>query len=309
MSTAVWPPLAPDALKQVEDDSTARELAWLLDSLQETLASLKSGLEECYALLAPIEPGSTLVISSPRSESIKGHITRVGTRIVKGTLALRLRTHAPLNLSLNTTHPLLLTPLTTLRTLLNQSLDMVAITRWTGDRHSAPFISSQLHLLHSLLLEALSVLKGPALLTPIHSASSGTSTPIPTPPGRAWFESPVDPDTFTPPLPPTLSLHLTLLESSLLLTCRVLESTAVQPNPMSRFALAIGAQRRLEHDEMDEVFLYRGDEVRVREKVRVEGSADPSLLSLGAKLGALERTVAERRKGLEVLMGVGEEDE
>ena len=93
------------------------------------------------------------------------------------------------------------------------------------------------------------------------------------------------------------------------MTCRVLESTAVQPNPMSRFALAIGAQRRLEHDEMDEVFLYRGDEVRVREKVRVEGSADPSLLSLGAKLGALERTVAERRKGLEVLMGVGEEDE
>jgi hypothetical protein len=62
----------------------ARELAWLLDSLQETLANLKSGLEECYALLAPIEPGSTLVISSPRSESIKGHITRVGTRIVKG---------------------------------------------------------------------------------------------------------------------------------------------------------------------------------------------------------------------------------
>ena len=66
----------------------ARELAWLLDSLQETLASLKSGLEECYALLAPIEPGSTLVISSPRSESIKGHITRVGTRIVKGVCLL-----------------------------------------------------------------------------------------------------------------------------------------------------------------------------------------------------------------------------
>ena len=48
------------------------------------MESLKSGLEECYALLAPIEPGSTLVISSLRSESIKGHVTRVGTRIVKG---------------------------------------------------------------------------------------------------------------------------------------------------------------------------------------------------------------------------------
>lgn len=53
--------------------------------------------------------------------------------------------------------------------------------------------------------------------------------------------------------------------------------------------------------------MYKGEEVRVREKVRVEGSADPSLLSLGAKFGALERTVAERRKGLEVLMGVGED--
>lgn len=60
---------------------------------------------------------------------------------------------------------------------------------------------------------------------------------------------------------------------------------------------------------MDEVFLYRGEEVRVREKVRVEGSADPSLLSLGAKLGALERVVAERRKGLEVLMSLGVEKE
>lgn len=64
----------------------ARELSWLLDSLQETLVSLKSGLEECYALLAPIEPGSTLVMSSSRSESVKGHVTRVGTQIVKGVV-------------------------------------------------------------------------------------------------------------------------------------------------------------------------------------------------------------------------------
>ena len=55
-----------------------------MSSLQETLASLKSGLEECIALLAPKEPGSTLVVSSPRSESVKGFVTRVGTRIVKG---------------------------------------------------------------------------------------------------------------------------------------------------------------------------------------------------------------------------------
>lgn len=65
-----------------------RELEWLLNELHETLKTLKSGLEECYALLAPVEPGSTLVVSTPRNEIVKGHITRQGTRIVKGVCLL-----------------------------------------------------------------------------------------------------------------------------------------------------------------------------------------------------------------------------
>jgi hypothetical protein len=78
---------------------------------------------------------------------------------------------------------------------------------------------------------------------------------------------------------------------------------------MERFAFAIGAQRRLEHDEMDDVFMFKGEEVRVREKVRVEGSADPSLLSLGAKLGALERTVGAAREALGIVGGLGVGDD
>jgi hypothetical protein len=62
----------------------ARELEWLLVQLRDTLQSLKAGIEECAALLAPSESGSTLVLSSLRSESLKGLVTRVGTRIVKG---------------------------------------------------------------------------------------------------------------------------------------------------------------------------------------------------------------------------------
>ena len=83
----------------------------------------------------------------------------------------------------------------------------------------------------------------------------------------------------------------------------------MQPNLGSRFAYAIGAQRRLEHDEMDDFFMYRGEEVRVKEKVRVEGSADPSLLSLGAKLGALERTVEGCRVALGVVTGLSGKEE
>lgn len=61
-----------------------RELDWLIEELHEVLTNIKHGLEECYALLAPIDPGSTLVLSTPRNEIVKGHITRVGTRIIKG---------------------------------------------------------------------------------------------------------------------------------------------------------------------------------------------------------------------------------
>lgn len=71
----------------------------------------------------------------------------------------------------------------------------------------------------------------------------------------------------------------------------------------TKLAFAIGAQRRIEHDEMERVYSYKGEEVRVKEKVVVESSTDPMLLVLGAKLGSLERSVAAGRATLGVLMG------
>ena len=64
-----------------------RELAWATQEILVVCTELKRSLEDCYALLAPIDPGSTLVMSTPRNERVKGHITRVGTRIVKGVRA------------------------------------------------------------------------------------------------------------------------------------------------------------------------------------------------------------------------------
>ncbi|RYF03332.1 MAG: hypothetical protein EOO77_31230 [Oxalobacteraceae bacterium] len=87
MSAAVWPPIGDAQLADEQAASQARELEWLLVQLRETLQSLKAGLEECAALLAPSENGSTLVLSSVRSESLKGLITRIGTRITKGVCA------------------------------------------------------------------------------------------------------------------------------------------------------------------------------------------------------------------------------
>ena len=82
--------MASVACTVVEEDimliyfTKERELEWIVEESLEICRDLKHGLEDCYALLAPIDPGSTLVMSTPRNEKVKGTITRVGTRIVKG---------------------------------------------------------------------------------------------------------------------------------------------------------------------------------------------------------------------------------
>lgn len=72
------------------DARQARELVWFLDELQTILQSVRAALDDIADLLNPAasSPACTLVMSSLRSEAVKGYITRVGTRIVKG-----VRTH------------------------------------------------------------------------------------------------------------------------------------------------------------------------------------------------------------------------
>ncbi|KAI9842977.1 MAG: hypothetical protein M1837_006714 [Sclerophora amabilis] len=298
MSTSVYPPISPDRLVREEEASLARELEWLLASLQESLASLRSGLEECIALIAPQEPGSTLVLSSPRSDSVKGFVTRVGTRVVRGDMQVKLFGLAPTKglpsykLTLANSDPscfLVLDQLVNVRNLINQSLDVVDVSTWTGDAKDANFISGQLRLLFDNIQEARQALKG---------ADTRAD----------WLVNPVDERLFDPPLPSTLSFHLSISEAALLLEMRTLESTSTPDASISgfgfreRFAVAIGASRRPDHDEAHETFLYRGHEVRVKEKVRVE-SQDPSLMAVMAKLAALEHNVALSRKALDIVMG------
>jgi len=82
-------------IERVQPASQKLELDWLLEELHETLSNLKHGLEDCYALLAPIEPGSTLVLSTSRNETVKGYITRIGTRIVKGVSSTSVPLEGP----------------------------------------------------------------------------------------------------------------------------------------------------------------------------------------------------------------------
>ncbi len=119
-----------------------------------------------------------------------------------------------------------------------------------------------------------------------------------------------------------------------MLWLRSLESADAPVNFGTKLALVIGTTRRLEHDEADRIFGFccgeqheqardgssraasptkdpvplsgsrdrKEIEVFVREKVRVE-TADPSLLSLSAKLAALSHTLGVARRNLAAVMG------
>ncbi|THW97910.1 hypothetical protein D6D18_05433 [Aureobasidium pullulans] len=327
MSTILWPPLLSDSastLGQQVDETRQRELSWLLLALQETLSSLKSGLEDCSSLLAPREQGSTLVVSSHRSEALKGFVTRNGSNITKGDIQLRLASLPPprgqtsykLSISTSPSAPALqVKQIAEVRTLINSSLDVVDATAWTGDKGDANFISGQLTLLHENIRDAKAVLKG---------SSAGSES------DKTWASDPLDEkDTlqiFDPPPPPNLSFHLSIADAALILHIRTLEpasgtgsSTPLAGAPSftgfglrDRLAHALGGGPRAPaHDEAEDVFSYRGAEVRVKEKVRVE-SADPSLISAMAKLAALEHTVELGRRALDVVMGKeheGDDDE
>ncbi|MCJ1329026.1 hypothetical protein MMC10_005703 [Thelotrema lepadinum] len=307
MSNIIWPPLLADELKKAEEETIARELEWLLNSLQETFASLKNGLEECNELLAPNEPGSTLVVSSMRSESVKGFITRtisfvahdVQLRFPSLPPPPRQQSH-PLRLSSLPTAPSFTIPqLSNTRNLIAQALDVVDTSRWTGDPRNAQFISGQLKLLLDLVREARQSLKGGEDIV-----------------GK-WWESPLDEQTFDPSLPPNLALNLTISEASIIAHFRTLH--VINPNTPTSFtsdALSglslrqrLGLAARLpDHDESDRTFHFRGQDVRVREKVRVE-SQDPSLMAAMAKLSALEHGIRVARRALGVVMGNDEGDE
>ncbi len=111
---------------------------------------------------------------------------------------------------------------------------------------------------------------------------------------------------FDPPLPENLSFYLSIADAALVLELRTVEEVTPADSLSGfgfreRIAVAIGASRKPDHDEVDETFRYRDRDVRVREKLRVE-SQDPCLMSVMAKLGALEHTVARAKKSLDIVM-------
>ncbi|KAF4509838.1 hypothetical protein G6O67_001778 [Ophiocordyceps sinensis] len=320
LSMALWPPVSPEELTIQAAATLRRELDWITAETIEACRELKHGLDDCYALIAPIDPGSTLVMSTPRNERVKGTITRVGSRIVKGSLNLQFRTLPPQLIAVVPSSPIHIHALDALHANLTQSIDLLALDLSREIPHDAPSLASTLTLISDSLAESIALLKGPPLNGP----------------DASWQTASCPPHHFTPPLPPGISVHFALQESSIVLSLRALEPVDAPVHFGTKLGLAIGTVRRLEHDESDVIFRYRpsGDgsaepkrgaarktpesasagakdveEVYVREKVRIE-SADPSLISLHSKLGYLSRMLCQMKRNLSAVMSAaGLDDE
>ncbi|KAI5304846.1 hypothetical protein KEM56_005831 [Ascosphaera pollenicola] len=304
MATWTYPPLpTPRHLEQAQFNTLSRELQWYLASLQQSLSSLRHSLQDCSNLLAPTGHGSTLALSTPHSECVKGYVTRVGTSIVKGDIQLRMDSLPPppkgttstrlLTSTAPTATPLQLNQLSLVRRLISDCLDIVDVSTWTGDSTDAMFISGQLKLLHDNLIEARKALEG--------GREQGN---------RAWTEESAHKDSFEPPLPSNLSFHLTIQQAALVLYLRTLEPAKPQnQSSISDFLLKstlFGYKPPQQHDEVGLEFAFRGQEdapVNVVEKIRVE-SQDPNLMSAMAKITAMENEVSRWSFALGEIMGV-----
>lgn len=206
---------------------------------------------------------------------------------------------------------LVIPQLVAVRTLVNDALDVVDITRWTGSASDPSFISGQIKLLHDHLTEAKACLKG------ISSPDQRSKIA-----GIDWTTDSIDDRSCDPRLPGNLSLHFAIQDSNLVLTIRSLAPATPGGTPStpseSAFSLSgfhlrnklLGLGARLpNHDETGEVFEWRGkQDVIVREKARVE-TADPSLISVAAKLSALEHEVTRWRTSLRILMEESEDED
>lgn len=239
------------------------------------------------------------------------------------TIHLQLRTLPTQTLTLDPSHPVHIAALETIHTHLTECLDLLSLTSTPSPSTNPTQLAAQLRILAASLSESYSLLKGP----PLNEADPG------------WQTDSCPPVHFTPALGPSISVHLGLQESSLVLWLRALEPVDAPVHLGTKLGLALGTVRRLEHDEMDRPFRFtystvtdggskhkhgaahpksiggspsglgtpsnngEATEVFVREKVRVESLPDPNLMSLSSKLIALGNTLASARRNLAAVMG------
>ena len=154
---------------------------------------------------------------------------------------LQLQTQPPQTLSLRPKSNIHMPQLVTLTAHLNEA---IKITTSTFDVPPNPsFLKAQLRLLSDLISDSITLLKG-------HPPEGDDSI------DTSWTVQSCASEHLEPDPGPGLACHFTLCESLIILTIRVLEPAHAPVALGTKLGLAIGAVRRVEHDEAGMVFDY-----------------------------------------------------
>lgn len=255
-----------------------RELEWLLKDTQTQIErAVTEGLVECKERLCAPFSGFKLVMSSGRSEALKGIVVRVGTALLDCELKLKIPSlPAPVtDISLTSVYPL--AQVVDAVNYIDEAVESVRRSRYANA---------------DIVLAMLT-----RLLALVRSAANCLKEPIPT--LKFPLRAPPEPSLFSPPLPAGLIVDFYLEDSSVVTDVRVVSD--VNPEELethSGFLSSIGIKSKKVHAV--DVIEYNGRQVIEQERVRVE-SQDPNLISATAKLKALENHVVGLKRRIELL--------
>lgn len=259
-----------------EEQVREKEKKWVLNEVcEEVQTSVKDGLEECLGRLCEKHSGFKLVVSSSKSEAVKGTITRAGAAIDQVDLTVKLpsiTTHdkQPLTIRLNSGSELALTQVVDAANYVTEALQ--AVTTCFDKQHN-PLVRVQTSAVLSYIRNAINTLKSPpsTIVYPLHVTDTSLF---------------ID-------LSPNIVVDVYVSDSSLITDIRAVEYFDTHNDKFfSMFK---------KHHSSSSTIPYNNRKVIEHERIRV-ASQDPNLISVTAKLTALEQHLETIRRKLDICL-------
>lgn len=248
-----------------EREAHAQELEWLLSEISRDMqTSVMVGLEESLARLLRPKTSMKLVMSSTKSEALKGVVTRFCESLNECDLTIRIGghyKHHPLRLRLRPDASYRLGQLA-------EGADLIQEALVTGSRlrNTVPArqTATDLKDILQLLRAALKRLKEPK-------------------PTEVFPQSTMDRDAFES-LPEDVVVDFYVRDSNIITDVRLLATADSDKGPLSGLAHAFSINKQQRPDER---ILYGGSVVQEKARTAVM-SQDPDLMAVSAKLDAVE---------------------
>ena len=273
--TTLEPALPPPETLAAERATAAAELQWFLSQLPSTLSSITTTLHDSHTLLTT--PTSTLPLSTPRSELLKGILTRTAASLTRADITLK-HPHLPAHLTLPT--PSLPLP---------QLIDVTALV--TAAASLPPLPSDP-------ALALLQLKKLQDYVTAARDRLRGVQPHALFPYAGEWTAEGVVVDAYIYEAAVVVEVHaVEKVEDAV--GEGVGRGVGSPFGFRERFAVAVGL-RDGERGEGGRIVSWKGGRWRVGVEVRVE-SQDPCLMAVWAKLGGLGHVLAGTVRALEVV--------